>query len=280
MKKGKIFTSFFTIFFLFCYSSTVFPLEKTGRGNIIGYIFGPDKTTPISGAVVKAKNVKDSTTYTSSPSDSQGAFKVEGMKEGIYIIGIRTAKGGYNTEAFVGIKENQTAKVSFSLNPYEENVASAIQGIYRDEAPKRKERQDVYQEVYREPSPSREVRVGKVLKYISETREASVIIEEGLLRTGDRVHINGYVTDFYKDVKKLSIDGVSVKKALAGQTVLLTVVHPVETGDFVYLILKKRGLAAFFLAPCGIASVLAGSTGIIYKFIKLKEEPEKSPFKK
>lgn len=268
-----IFSFLICILFL---SGASFPADIEGTGNLTGHIFSLDRATPVSGAVVKAKSINDGVIYTSSPSDSNGAFMISGMKEGIYVVGITTPQGDFNIENLIGIKENQTAKISFSLSPYEEKVAEAIVDLYGEEAaPELKEKR-----ISKEQGDIWEVRIGKVVSYNLETRETEVNIELGLLQLGDEIHIKGYTTDFYQKVEKIYLEGSAVNRAFAGQTPFVEVEQRVEIGDFVYLVCKKRGIAQYFRAPGGMASIIAGVGAILYGFITETGKEEGSPFKK
>lgn len=261
-KKMKIFISLLTVTFFLSLSPAVLSAKKNPGGNLVGYIFGLEKSKPIKGAIVKAKNVKDGSLYISRPTNSQGAFKIEGMKGGIYVVGVITSEGDFNTDRLIGIYENQTLRVSFSLNPYKREVTSAIKNVYQN------------------LQSSGECYIGEVVKYLNNPGEAAIYVEKGIIQVGDRIHVKGYMTDFYQDIKELYVDGVSVKKALVGQTSIVMLDYPVEIGDLVYVIPKRRGLAAFFLAPSGIASVVAASSAIAYGVVTLSEaEAEESEFK-
>ncbi len=99
------------------YSPHYLNAQKAGKGNLIGFVFEKDGTTPVEGAFVKLKNVSTGTVYESSKSDKLGILKTEGVEEGLYIVGISTKEGNFNVANLVGIKADETAKVSFSLQP-------------------------------------------------------------------------------------------------------------------------------------------------------------------
>lgn len=261
-KKMKIFISLSTVIFFLSLSPVVISAKKNPGGNLIGYIFDLGKTKPIQGAIVKVKNVKDGELYISRPSNKRGAFEIEGMKSGIYVVGVITSEGDFNTDQLIGVYENQTLRVSFSMNPYKREVASAIQNVYKN------------------LQSSGECYIGEVVKYLNNPGEAAIYVEKGIIQVGDRIHVKGYMTDFYQDIEELYVDGVPVKKALVGQSPIIMLEHPVDIGDLIYVIPKRRGLAAFFLAPSGIASVVAASSAIAYGVVTLAEaEAEESAFK-
>ena len=113
--KGVFFLLIFS--FLMFYSPYLINGKALAKGNLIGFVYDKDGTTPLEGAIVKLKNVSTSSIYESSKADKLGVFKIEGIDEGLYVVGISSKEGSFNVENFIGIKANETAKVSFSLEP-------------------------------------------------------------------------------------------------------------------------------------------------------------------
>jgi hypothetical protein len=111
------------------YSPHYLEAQKESKGNLIGFVFEKDGTSPVEGAVVKLKNVSTGTVYESSKSDRLGILKTEGIDEGLYIVGISTKEGNFNVANLIGIKAAETAKVSFALK---------TEGQEEEKAPKRK----------------------------------------------------------------------------------------------------------------------------------------------
>lgn len=123
---------FFLIFSLIVfYSPHYLKSQPIRKGNLIGFVYEKDGTTPVQGAVVKLKNISTGTVYESSQSDELGMLKSEGINEGLYIVGIITKNGNFNGVNLIGIKAAETAKVSFALKP---------EGQEEEKAPKSKPR--------------------------------------------------------------------------------------------------------------------------------------------
>jgi hypothetical protein len=233
-------------------------VPSAGTGTLVGTFFEKDGATPVSGAIIKLKNISSGSIYEAAPSDKAGLFRLEGLAKGIYTFGILTPAGNFNSNELIGILENETTKISVSLSIYESQILQSMQEIAREQSVK-----------------DNEARVGRVLRYIPGSKEAVVFIEKGVLQLDDRIRVRGINTNFYQDVDALGLEGNKVKRALAGQSPFLKTVREAQTGDAVYLVCKK-GVPPFFLTPCGIATIVGGMAGII----TVIDKKEVSPFKK
>lgn len=224
--------------------------EDAAKGNIIGFVFDQDGTSPVEGAVVKIKNVTTEKVYQSSKSDANGVFRIKAIESGIYLCGVQTAQGGFNSDELFGVKvsEGETAKLSVALTPYEQKVASALQ------------------EVYEGQTIAGESLVGTVVDYYPETQSADVLVVKGLLRMKDRIHAKGDKTDFYQNVGELKLENSPAKKVFAGQTANLKMDKSVNNGDLVYLVCNKRGIIPLFPASIGYVTLVAGSLGVVLGF--------------
>jgi len=89
-----------------------------GKGNLIGKIYAKDGVTAIEGALAKIKNVTTTKVYESSKTNKLGIFKIEGVEEGLYSVGIVTDEGEFNIESFIGIKANKTTTITLVVRPY------------------------------------------------------------------------------------------------------------------------------------------------------------------
>lgn len=105
--------------------------QNTGKGNLIGFVYEKNGTSPIEGAVIKLKNVSTANVYESSKSDKFGIVKIEGIEGGLYIAGISTKEGNFNVVNLIGIKATETAKISFALKS---------EGQGEEETPKKRPR--------------------------------------------------------------------------------------------------------------------------------------------
>jgi hypothetical protein len=234
--------------------------QTPARGNLIGYIYDKDGTTPVAGAVIKLRNISSGAIYEAPATDKAGYFKIENLAKGIYNFGITTAAGDFNSNELVGIIENETTKLSISVSPYENEIRQSMQEIAREQSVK-----------------DNEARIGRVVQYAPGTKDAMVFIEKGVLQLDDRIRVRGVQTNFYQDVTALGLEGAKVKRALAGQNPWMRVVRDPQVGDGVYLVCKK-GVAPFFLTPCGIATVVGG-IGALVGIVTVTDKTPVSPIK-
>ncbi len=241
--KGKVVSLGLIAAVLVFFAPQVLKGQVPATGNLLGFVYGQDGTTPLPGAVVMVKNISSGKVYESAASNGLGIFKVQGLETGLYALGVTSASGSFNSTDLVGVAANETAKIAIALNPYEKDVKEAVQQVNKDQQEKG------------------ESRIGHVAGSTAGDNQADVFIERGLLQVNDRIHVKGVNTDFYQDARTLLIQGASVRKALAGQNCMLTVVKPCVAGDVVYVVCK-RGVPPLFLAPLGIAAVVAGSASL------------------
>jgi hypothetical protein len=243
-------------FLIFC-STSFLRSEEVSKGSIIGFVYGEDGTTPLEGAVVEFKNISTGAVYESSTSDDLGVFKIEGVEKGLYIYGVRTAQGSFNSDGTIGvrIRENETAKLSISLTPYDEKVRSAIK------------------EVYEEQKIAGKSLVGSVVNYSPDTRIAEVSIMNGLLRREDRIQAKGENTNFYQDGSFFEVEGSFAENLFAGQTASIAVKDRVEIGDLIYAV-AKSGILPLFTSPSGNASVITGNSQIVGDVTALGDKTE------
>ena len=84
-------------------------------GSLVGFVYGKDMATPVSSAVVKLRNVGDQKELTSQPSDDNGMYKIAGVPEGRYIMGVTSPEGEFNFDYVLHLKAGETAKLSIAL---------------------------------------------------------------------------------------------------------------------------------------------------------------------
>lgn len=113
--KSK-FVSIFLIFsFVLFYSPCLLTAQEIRTGNLVGFVYAPDKTLAVEGAVIKLRNVSTGAVYESVGSDNLGFATIEGIEAGLYIAGISLEDKDYNMREMIGIRPGRTGKVALAL---------------------------------------------------------------------------------------------------------------------------------------------------------------------
>jgi hypothetical protein len=86
-------------------------------GSLVGFVYAKDMKTPIANAVVKIREVSSSKEYDSAPTDANGMYKITGVREGRYILGVTAAAGNFNFDYVMLLKATDMAKLSVALTP-------------------------------------------------------------------------------------------------------------------------------------------------------------------
>jgi hypothetical protein len=247
----------FLIASLLLLSSLYSRAENLPKGNVIGFLYAEDGTTPLAGAIVKFKNLTSGMVFESSKSDSYGIFKVQGIEKGLYTYGVVTPEGDFNADNLVGLKvgENETAKLSIAVDPYGKELADAIS------------------EVNQELEKNGEALIGMIADFNQSTRMADVQVVKGVLQVNDRTHIKGKATDFYQDVDLLLAGVSETKRVIKGQTGTLKLEQPAQAGDMVYVAPNtNKKLFPLFLIPLGAAAVIGANENVSYGIMKIKDQ--------
>lgn len=251
--NGLCKTLLFIIFAIFFIQATGLATTST-TGNLIGFIYEQDGTTPVQDAMLIAKNLDSGMIFTSSGTDEFGAFRIKNLDVGLYAFGISTPKGDFNAEGVLGVASGETAKIVLAVRPYEtldEMNAS-------DEAPKL----------------AGEKLLGRIIVYFASTHEASIYILKGELNKNEAIHVYGKKktsTDFWQKATAMVniLNHIQVDRALANQEYMISLEKPALPGDWIYK--KEQRLLAFFTTPIGIITILAATSTVTYIIVK---EPE------
>jgi hypothetical protein len=247
------------VFLLFIFLSPQFVTAQDNipKGNVVGFLYAKDGTTPLVGAVVKFKNLTSGSLFTSSKTDGYGIFKLEGVESGIYTYGVVTEQGDFNADGFVGLKigRNETAKLSIALDPYDKDVAEAVS------------------EIYKEQEKNGEALIGTIADFNPDTKFAQVQVVKGMLQVNDKIHARGTSTNFYQDVDLLMVGRSKTKRILKGQSGTLKLERNAQAGDLIYIVPAKN-VFPLFLVPLGVAAVIGGNEVVTYGIMKIKDQGE------
>ncbi len=124
MRKSPIFRSKFLVVFLAAaFILLTVPVRDfaagapKANGALSGYIYGEDMRTPVRNAVVKLRNVASQKEYESEPTDLEGMYRIPGIEEGRYVMGVMSVQGDYNFHYSILIKSDALAKLSVAMKP-------------------------------------------------------------------------------------------------------------------------------------------------------------------
>ena len=113
--RSKFIAVFLIFSYILFYSPGLIAAATDAKGDLIGFVYGEDKTTPLEGAVIKARRMSSGEVIESTRSDKLGVVTMKGLDVGLYELVVSTNEGDFLVKPIVGIKENETAKVSFAL---------------------------------------------------------------------------------------------------------------------------------------------------------------------
>ncbi|MFQ6128139.1 MAG: EF-Tu/IF-2/RF-3 family GTPase [Thermoplasmata archaeon] len=82
------------------------------------------------------------------------------------------------------------------------------------------------------------IKIGRVFKYFAKPMVAAVQIEEGTLKIGDSICIQGATTDFTQTVESMEIDRSPIEEANPGQAIGIKVIDRVRPNDYVYKVVE------------------------------------------
>jgi hypothetical protein len=88
-----------------------------GTGALAGHIYNEDMRTPVRNAVVMLRNIATLEEYESEPTDPDGMYRIPGVEEGRYVMGVKDPSGSYNFHYSILIKADSLAKLSVAMKP-------------------------------------------------------------------------------------------------------------------------------------------------------------------
>jgi len=90
---------------------------KSQSGSLVGFVYAQDLKTPVAGAIVKVRNMANQKEYASGSTDANGMYKIDGIDEGRYILGVTAPTGDFNFDYVMLLKGGEIAKLSVGLAP-------------------------------------------------------------------------------------------------------------------------------------------------------------------
>jgi hypothetical protein len=99
---------------------TVFATEIPGNAIFQGRVVAEDGVSPIEGVVIKLAMRETGTLYSSSPSNRDGAFRLDTAPEGTYAVLAQAADGAYLAAESIQLKSGQNQQVAVMIRPQAE----------------------------------------------------------------------------------------------------------------------------------------------------------------
>jgi hypothetical protein len=87
------------------------------QGTLHGTVYSEGMKSRVTNAVVKIRNLNNQKEYSSPPTDAKGEYKIIGIEEGWYTLGVSSPAGDFNLSYGVYIKAGETAKLSVEMQP-------------------------------------------------------------------------------------------------------------------------------------------------------------------
>jgi len=87
------------------------------QGALQGSVFTEGMRARVANAVVKIRNLNSQKEYSSMPTDAKGNYRILGIEEGWYTLGVTTPVGDFNLNYGIYIKAGEIAKLSVEMLP-------------------------------------------------------------------------------------------------------------------------------------------------------------------
>jgi len=87
------------------------------QGTLQGIVYAEGMKSRASGATVKIRNLNNQREYSSPPTDAKGGYKIIGIEEGWYTLGVSSPVGDFNLNYGIYIKAGESAKLSVEMLP-------------------------------------------------------------------------------------------------------------------------------------------------------------------
>lgn len=86
-------------------------------GSLIGTVNSEGMKARVANAVVKIRNLNNQKEFVSLPTDAKGSFRIMGIEEGWYTVGVSSSVGDFNLNYGIYIKAGTTAKLALEMLP-------------------------------------------------------------------------------------------------------------------------------------------------------------------
>ncbi len=114
---GGLVAAFVLLLMPIASSAQTQPQSFARQGTLQGTVYSEGMRSRVANAIVKVRNLNNQKEYASQPTDAKGGYKILGVEEGWYTLGVSTPAGDFNLNYGVYIKAGETAKLSVEMLP-------------------------------------------------------------------------------------------------------------------------------------------------------------------
>ncbi len=114
---GGLVAAFVLLLMPLASSAQTQPQSYARQGSLEGNVYSEGMKSRVTNAVVKIRNLNNQKEYVSLMTDAKGGYKILGIEEGWYTLGVTTAAGDFNLNYGVYIKAGEKAKLSVEMLP-------------------------------------------------------------------------------------------------------------------------------------------------------------------
>lgn len=279
--RSRTVVSVLILTFVLPFSSIFLDGQVEGKGKLFGMIKGKDIVSSIEGAVVKLRNISTGAVYEGEV-DILGTFKIEGIFEGMYAVGLSTLEGDFSSDNLLEVKADETEIASFTLTPQFQLVQTELGAGLTGKG-------SLTGIIYEKDGVTPVVGALVVMRNLF----TGIIFESGRSDSLGIFEIEGIDEGLYSGGIVTAKGNFNVENFIgikANEKAKVTfILRPDIAGEVKKAELKmatievmRRGpkKAKFFSSAAGIATIVATSAAVTFGIIKLVEkEKEVSPFK-
>ncbi|MFO7732940.1 MAG: carboxypeptidase-like regulatory domain-containing protein [Candidatus Aminicenantes bacterium] len=91
--------------------------DLSKAGTLSGTVYTEGMKSQVAGAVVKIRNLNTQKEFVSLPTDAKGNFRIMGIEEGWYTVGVSASVGDFNLNYGIYVKAGSAAKLSLEMLP-------------------------------------------------------------------------------------------------------------------------------------------------------------------
>lgn len=89
----------------------------TRQGTLRGTVYSEGMKSRVVNATVKIRNLNNQKEYSSPPTGAKGDYRIVGIEEGWYTLGVSSPEGDFNLNYGVYIKAGESARLSVEMLP-------------------------------------------------------------------------------------------------------------------------------------------------------------------